>query len=157
MILICSRMICMTSPIVSATDVTIAYGATTAVRGASLEVLPAQTVAILGANASGKSTLVRSLLGLVPVASGAITLFGSPMPSRHAPLERVGYVPQRTSAQGGLAASAEEVVAAGLLSRISRHLPSDGRARARAALDMLGLADRYKHPVGSLSGGQQQR
>ena len=147
----------MTSPVVSATDVTIAYGTTTAVRSASLEVMPAQTVAILGANASGKSTLVRSLLGLVPVNSGAITLFGSPMPSRHAPLERVGYVPQRTSAQGGLAASAEEVVAAGLLSRIARHLPSNGMERAREALDTMGLAAAYKKPVGSLSGGQQQR
>src|SRR6187551_1711157 len=148
MIIICARVFVMISTVLAANDVTVRFGETVAVRNASFDVHPGQTVAILGANGSGKSTLVRALLGLVPVRGGAITLFGEPMPSRRAPLERVGYVPQRTTAQGGLAASAEEVVASGLLSRVSRHLPSDGRARARAALDMLGLADRYTHPVG---------
>lgn len=157
MIIIYGTVAAMTATVLSASGVTVGFGDTIAVRSVSLDVHADQTVAILGANGSGKSTLVRSLLGLVPTKAGEVRLFGEPIASRKAPLERVGYVPQRTTAQGGLAASAEEVVASGLLSRTTRHLPADGKARARAALDMLGLADRYRFPVGALSGGQQQR
>ena len=147
----------MSSPVMVAEAVTINFGATVAVRDVSLDVRADQTVAILGANGSGKSTLVRALLGLVTPQSGLVTLFGEQVTSRRAPLERVGYVPQRTTAQGGLAASAAEVVEAGLLSRVSRRLPPDGPARALAALAIMGLADRANSPVGALSGGQQQR
>ena len=147
----------MTSTVLAADAISINFGATVAVRDVSLDVHADQTVAILGANGSGKSTLVRALLGLVTPQTGIVTLFGEPVASRQAQLERVGYVPQRTTAQGGLAASAAEVVEAGLLSRTSRRLPPDGAARARAALATMGLADRADSPVGALSGGQQQR
>jgi len=147
----------MTSTVLAAAGVTVGFGATIAVRDVSIDVHPHQTVAIFGANGSGKSTLVRAMLGLVPIQSGTISLFDTPVPSRHAPLERVGYVPQRTTAQGGLAASAGEVVEAGLLSRTTRNLPVGGKDKARAALEAMGLADRYDFPVGALSGGQQQR
>jgi len=147
----------MTSTVLSAAGITVGFGETIAVRDVSIDVHADQTVAILGSNGSGKSTLVRAFLGLVPLRTGTISLFGTVVPSRHAPLERVGYVPQRTTAQGGLAASVGEVVEAGLLSRTSRNLPAHGKERARAALDTMGLADRYSFPVGALSGGQQQR
>jgi len=147
----------MPSPAIVANAITVRYGDTVALRDVSLDVHSAQTVAVLGANASGKSTLVRALLGLNIPESGAVTLFGEDVTSRRAPLERVGYVPQRTTAQGGLAASAAEVVEAGLLSRVQRKLPTGGRRLAREALATMGLGDLADSPVGVLSGGQQQR
>ncbi len=147
----------MHSSALSASGISVRYGDIVALRDLSIDVPMGQTSAILGANGSGKSTLVRAMLGLVKPQSGSIQVFGEDVASRTAPLERLGYVPQRTTAQGGLAASAGEVVEAGLLSRVTRFLPPDGRARARAALATMGLADRYDFPVGGLSGGQQQR
>ena len=147
----------MPATVISAQSLLVRYGETVALRDLSLDVYAGQTVAILGANGSGKSTLVRALLGLVTPQAGVVELFGEPIGSGKAPLERVGYVPQRTTAQGGLAASAGEVVEAGLLSRAAKQLPAGGMARARAALATMGLGDRYDSPVSTMSGGQQQR
>ena len=157
MIIIYGTLVVMPVSAMSAQSITVRFGETFALRDLSLEVLSGQTVAILGANGSGKSTLVRALLGLITPQAGSIEIFGEDVASGHAPLDRLGYVPQRTTAQGGLAASAGEVVEAGLLSRVAKNLPPHGRAKARAALATMGLADRYDFPVGGMSGGQQQR
>jgi len=124
--------------------------------GIDLSVGRGEVLALLGANGSGKSTLVRALLGIVPVSDGSVQLLGSPL-GRSAPWERVGYVPQRLPAGAGVPASALEVVTAGLLHRHRLRPPRDGRARALAALDEVGLADKAGRPVHELSGGQQQR
>jgi zinc transport system ATP-binding protein len=66
-------------------------------------------VAVLGANGSGKSTSVRALVGLVPVQDGEARLFGRRL-SRFKDWRRIGYVPQRTTAAAGVAATVREVV-----------------------------------------------
>jgi oligopeptide/dipeptide ABC transporter ATP-binding protein len=62
----------------SARDVVVAYGAKQAVRGVSLDVKPGERFGIIGESGSGKSSLLRALLGLERVVSGAITFEGAP-------------------------------------------------------------------------------
>ncbi|MEU8586941.1 metal ABC transporter ATP-binding protein [Streptomyces sp. NPDC048664] len=132
-------------------------GARPVLRGVDLEVRRGEVVALLGANGSGKSTAVRTAVGLVPVASGAVELFGGPR-ERFRDWRRVGYVPQRTTAAGGVPATVAEIVASGRLarSRFGRARKAD-RDAVRAALELVGMADRAKDRMDALSGGQHQR
>ncbi|GIG39931.1 ABC transporter [Cellulomonas phragmiteti] len=126
------------------------------VRGVDLTVPSGQVLALLGANGSGKSTLVRGLLGVVPLAAGSVHLLGEPL-GRATPWQRIGYVPQRMAAGGGVPATALEIVVSGLLHGRRLRPPRDRRARATAALEKLGVGHLRDRRVQEMSGGQQQR
>jgi zinc transport system ATP-binding protein len=144
------------TPVVRASGVRVTLGGATILWDVDLGVEDGEVVALLGANGSGKSTLVRALVGAVPLERGTVELFGSPLGTR-VPWQRVGYVPQRISAAGGVPATACEVVLSGTLHGRHVLLPRGARARACAALEQVGLADKVDQPVRTLSGGQQQR
>ncbi|MFH8343791.1 metal ABC transporter ATP-binding protein [Streptomyces sp. NPDC018045] len=134
-----------------------ALGARPVLRGVDLTVRRGEVVALLGANGSGKSTAVRAVVGQVPLTSGELELFGTPQ-RRFRDWARIGYVPQRTTAAGGVPATVREIVASGRLARTKLKWP--GRADRDAvhrALDLVGMADRAKDCVEALSGGQHQR
>ncbi|SDT40778.1 metal ABC transporter ATP-binding protein [Jiangella sp. DSM 45060] len=126
--------------------------------GVDLKVVEGEVVTLLGANGSGKSTLVRAAVGLVPAAAGEVRLFGTPLRSFH-DWWRVGYVPQRTTAAGGVPATVREVVAAGRLARRKLFRPARkaDRAAVDAAIELVGLSEHAGRSVANLSGGQQQR
>ncbi|WP_435736302.1 metal ABC transporter ATP-binding protein [Cellulosimicrobium sp. PMB13] len=144
------------APLVAARGVHVSLGGSEILRGIDLTLPQGDVVALLGANGSGKSTLVRSLVGIVPLSAGSVELFGAPLGPR-VPWRRLGYVPQRVAAPSGMPSTAAEVVASGLLGGGRLRLPRDWRARAVAALDQVGLADRAADSTAELSGGQQQR
>ena len=104
--------------------------------------------------------LVRTILGLLPIRTGTVRLFGHNVARRSAvPWRRVGYVPQRVGVAAGVPATALEVVRSGLLDP-RRPLADRGRrARERAlkALEAVGLAERADDHVQVFSGGQSQR
>ena len=60
-------------------ELLVRYGPITAVRGVSLRVQQGEIVALLGANGAGKSSLLNSVVGLVPVAGGSVTFKGEPI------------------------------------------------------------------------------
>ena len=116
-------------------------------------------LAILGPNGSGKTTLVKIILGLLRPSSGQVEIFGKP-PADFTGWDRIGYVPQKaTHIDPFFPASVDEVVGMALLSsRGRRSVPArEGRARVRRALELVGMAEFAKEPIGHLSGGQQQR
>ncbi|MFK4273809.1 metal ABC transporter ATP-binding protein [Streptomyces milbemycinicus] len=126
-------------------------------RGAIATVRRGEVVALLGANGSGKSTAVRSIVGQVPLTGGELTLFGIPR-RRFRDWARIGYVPQRTTAASGVPATVREVVSAGRLARRRFGPPRRAdRAAVQRALELVGMADRVRDPVSALSGGQHQR
>jgi zinc transport system ATP-binding protein len=143
--------------VVSLRGVRAELGSRPVLRGIDLTVRRGEVVALLGANGSGKSTAVRSVIGQVPVSAGEIELFGVPR-RRFRDWRRVGYVPQRTTAAGGVPATVTEIVASGRLSRARfGMLRKADHAAVRRALELVGMADRAKDSVNALSGGQHQR
>ena len=124
----------------------------------SVRVDQGEFVAVLGANGSGKTTLVRTLVGLVPLRKGSLEVFGTPL-GRFRDWTRLGYVPQRLQAGGGVPCTVREVVASGRTGRVGRlrRLGRDDWAAVDHALEDVGMADRASRPVTDLSGGQQQR
>ena len=113
-------------------------------------------VGIVGPNGAGKSTLLKAAMGLLPLASGDVRLFGKPFPAERA---RVGYVPQRESVDWDFPTHVLDVV---LMGRYGK-LPMFGRPRAadreiaRRALQHMGMGAFANRQISQLSGGQQQR
>lgn len=105
----------MSEPVISLRGVTAELGSRPVLRGIDLTVHRGEVVALLGANGSGKSTAIRSVIGQVTPSGGEIEIFGTPR-RRFRDWKRVGYVPQRTTAAGGVPATVTEIVASGRLS-----------------------------------------
>jgi zinc transport system ATP-binding protein len=147
----------MTDP-VHLRDGAVAIDGRPILRGIDLTVRTGDFLALMGANGSGKSTLVRALTGLLPLTTGTLELFGTPI-SDFDQWPRLGYVPQRAGAGSGVPASVWEIVAAGRLGhrRLFRPLSRVDRAAIDDALEVVGLAHRSRDSIGRLSGGQQQR
>lgn len=145
-------------PIIVVRGASFGYADRVVVADVDLTVTAGATLAIVGGNGCGKSTLVRGLLGLNDRLGGEVLLFGEPA-HRFRRRHLLGYVPQRHTLSSTAAATVNEVVAAG---RLPHHgLFSRLRTRDRDviahSLELVGLADAARAEVGTLSGGQQRR
>ncbi|KNC18438.1 hypothetical protein AC792_12485 [Arthrobacter sp. RIT-PI-e] len=143
----------------AAVDLTLAYDERTVVEELSLELPAGRITVIVGANACGKSTLLRGLARLLKPARGAVVLDGSDIhtQSTKSVARVLGLLPQTPTAPDGI--SVADLVGRGRYPHqgwFRQWTPEDDAAVAGAleATDTLGLAERT---VDELSGGQRQR
>lgn len=146
------------TPVIELRHTSIGYGARAVVDDVSLQIDQGEVVALVGPNGSGKTTIVRGLLGLAPVIGGEIRLFGVSA-GRFRERWRIGYVPQRHTVVGAVPSTVQEVVASGRLPRRRWWKPATAADRAVVdrAIDVVGLVDQSRASVSTLSGGQQRR
>jgi zinc transport system ATP-binding protein len=138
-------------------DLSVHYPGRVALDSVSLTIEKSTVVAILGSNGSGKSTLVKACLGIAPIHSGEVELFGQKL-SQFNERERLGYVPQRIHDAMGIPATVSEVVESGRLSHgWLRRFDAVDREKISHAIEVVGLKDRAHDSVNTLSGGQYQR
>ncbi len=132
--------------------------------GVDLTVHKGEFVAVLGPNGVGKSTLIKAVLGLLPLAEGTISVMGEPPGSAN---DQIGYLPQRRSFDAQLRVRGVDVVRLGLdgnrwgvpvpgASRWSARTRAD-TARVREVIELVDATEYAHRPVGRLSGGEQQR
>lgn len=143
-------------PAVQLTDAGLAYGARALWSGLTLSVRPGEFLAVLGPNGSGKTSLLKVLLGLVPVTTGSVTVAGSAV-RRGNP--DVGYIPQHKELSSHIPLRARDLVRLGIDGhRWGPALPSRARNQLVAdLLDQVGATSYANAPVSELSGGEQQR
>jgi zinc/manganese transport system ATP-binding protein len=136
--------------------VTVAYGSRTIWSDLSLNVDAGSFVAILGPNGSGKTSLLRTILGLNPPASGSVQVFGRSPRRGDA---SIGYVPQRTTFDPDLPLRGRDLVRLGVDGHHWGIGLRDRHAEAVVARAITSVsADEYADaPIGRLSGGEQQR
>ena len=143
-------------PAVRFERVTLSYAARSIWSDLSLDIAAGSFVAILGPNGSGKTSLLRAILGLVAPSAGHIEVLG------HAPHRGdagIGYVPQHSTFDADLPFRGRDLVQLGLDGHRWGIGWPDATSRARvdrvlASVDAEGYADA---PIGRLSGGEQQR
>ncbi|MDT4911291.1 MAG: zinc/manganese transport system ATP-binding protein [Pseudonocardiales bacterium] len=138
------------------TGASLAYGDRTLWSGLDLDIAAGEFVAVLGANGSGKTSLIRVILGLQSLSAGRLEVAGR-APRRGS--DDIGYVPQQRRADPLTPLRARDVVGQGLDGhRWGIGLPSAGRRRrVLAALQSVGAEHYADMPIGLLSGGEQQR
>ena len=150
-----------TSPALSVRGLTKHFGDRVVLEGFDLDVHAGEVVSVLGANGSGKSTMLRCLSGLTKFDGGSVSVAGRDVrsgervPEFAMVFQKIHLVPEL---------SALENVCAGALGRLSfwqawapRAFPTDVREEAMGCLDRVGLAERAHDRARRLSGGQQQR
>lgn len=142
---------------VQLSNLTVYYGQTPAIAGVCLDVAEGEYLGIVGPNGGGKSTLLKTILGLVPVASGSVQIYGdSPTQKRIT----VGYVPQFASVNKRFPISPFEVVLTGRLKRGLApffKFTKEDKDIVQEVLEKVGIEDLAKRQISELSGGQFQR
>lgn len=136
---------------------TLAHGDRTLWRDVDLAVAPGEFIAILGANGSGKSSLLHALLGGQRLTAGRVTIAGRPV-ARGSRL--VGYIPQRIALDPAVSLTARDLVRLGVDGhRWGLGLTSRRQARTRAdeLLADVDASHLAAAPVSQLSGGELQR
>ena len=140
-------------------DVSFSYEAIPVLDRVSFHAHRGEFIALVGPNGSGKTTVIKLVLGLESPTSGTVTLLGE---APRAARRRVGYVPQHASFDPAFPISVREVV------RMGRLVPGAKRSRSSAfradektaidsALERSGVADLASRPYPALSGGQRRR
>lgn len=135
---------------ITLTDVTLTHDRHPAVHHVSGRFAPGSMTAIVGPNGAGKTTLLRAIAGLHPVASGRIEGIGP---------GRIALLPQSSQLDRSFPIGCLDVVMLGLWQRCGAYRPVEASdaARAREALDAVGLQGFSQRPLDTLSGGQFQR
>lgn len=144
-----------TKPDLRVTDLTVRYGAVTAVSDVSMDVRAGQIVCVLGPNGAGKSTLLGTIAGIHKPAAGGILWGGTLLPTgspERVVSKGISLVPEGRSIFGAL--TVEENLRLGG-SRVSRSDVTDGLHRAYARFPIL--RKREAQAAGTLSGGEQQQ
>ncbi len=132
--------------------------------GVDLTVAPGEFVAVLGPNGVGKSTLIQTVLGTLPLAEGELRVLGQPAGRAN---ERIGYLPQRRNFDPSLRIRGRDIVRLGVDGHrwgfpLPHWCPGGTARRAVAARvdEVINLVDAGAYadrPIGELSGGEQQR
>jgi manganese/zinc/iron transport system ATP- binding protein len=137
-------------------DLTVSYHKKPVLWGIDLVVPRGKLIGIVGPNGAGKSTLIKAAMGLLPLSSGWVKVFGEPVKQN---LTRVGYVPQRESVDWDFPVSVMDVVLMGRYGRLGliKRPTKQDREVARDCLDKVKMLPYANRQISNLSGGQQQR
>lgn len=138
-------------------NLSVNYRHTRALRDVCFDVAEGEFLGIIGPNGGGKSTLLKAILGLVPLAHGKIEIFGSEKKRNHAV---IGYVPQFSTVDRTFPVSAQEVVLTAFLKGPIHpffYYKDEHRKAAMAALKRVGIEDLAARQISELSGGEFQR
>ncbi|MDX1950750.1 MAG: metal ABC transporter ATP-binding protein [Verrucomicrobiota bacterium] len=145
------------APVIEVADAKVSFNGVPVLRGVNLTIPKGEIVAVIGPNGCGKTTLLRSLLGLQRLDAGTIKLFGET--DIHSVLHRVGYVPQKLALDRSFALSVREFLALRLPS--TRHWFWKGPRSTDTVLAPivaeLAIEKLLPKPLAQLSGGQLQR
>lgn len=134
-------------------DLAIGYEGKTVVQNINLSVKKGDYLCVIGENGAGKSTFMKTLLGLLPPVSGKIEFYDGLKKNE------IGYLPQQTEVQKDFPASVREIVLSGCQGRcgLRPFYNTQEKKLAEDAMERMQITDLARRCYRELSGGQQQR
>ena len=144
------------TPALEAHDLTVTYNKRPVLWGVDFTLPTGALACIIGPNGAGKSTFIKAAMGLLPLSSGYVQLFGKSLETVR---QRISYVPQRESVDWDFPISVREVVEMGRLPRrrLFQRVTAEDKAAIQNALEQVRLLPYADRQISQLSGGQQQR
>ena len=144
-----------TGPLLSVQDLYVAYGGSKAVRGVTFSISDGEAFVLLGANGAGKTSILRSISGLVRPVAGTLSSFGQSlagMRPHQVAQHGIAHVPEGRRVFSSLTVE-ENLIVSFLPGRATESL-----AQAKQSVYALfpKLAERRRQSAGTLSGGEQQ-
>jgi zinc/manganese transport system ATP-binding protein len=145
-----------TSPAISLENAALSFGKRTLWKDLDLTIKPGEFLAILGPNGTGKTSLLKVLLGLNKLAAGTIKILDEPP---HRGNSEIGYIPQQKTFDKDLPIRGRDLVHFGFDGHRFGFVRHDKNAWARVdeVIKEVGAAKYADSPIGLLSGGEQQR
>lgn len=141
-----------TKRLLSLRSASVGYGGRDVLRDYSLDVARGEFLGIVGRNGGGKSTLVKVLIGLLPLRTGSLSYYDRQ--GRPSARPSIGYLPQLNRIDRAFPIQVREVIGSGLTGYAGDEEPDV--LLQRVATD-LQIADLLSRPISDLSGGQLQR
>lgn len=125
----------------------------------NLEIARGAYVAIIGPNGGGKTTLLKTILGLIKPIKGKIKVFGFPSEKWLKSGTMIGYIPQRPLINPNFPVTVYDTVLMGRYGKIGlfKHPSRKDKMIALENIERVGLGDFINQQIGQLSGGQQQK
>ena len=110
---------------------------------------------IIGPNGGGKTTLLKTILGLIKPTEGSVKFYKNNIESKI----NLGYLPQINKIDRNFPISGFDVILSGLTAKrkLFSYYTEEQRNKARQTADLMGLSTFLERPIGNLSGGQLQR
>jgi len=145
--------------IAAARDLCFKYDGAEILHDITLSITAGDYIGLVGPNGSGKTTFIKTMLGLLQPTRGSIALFGRD-PLSFSGWDRIGYLPQKLLGfNPGFPARVREIVSLGLLGkkRFPRRLAAADMEALDSILALLDIRDIQHKRIGELSGGQLQR
>jgi zinc transport system ATP-binding protein len=136
-------------------SVSFSYENVKVLENASFHIHRGEFIALVGPNGSGKTTVLKLLLGLEKPQAGTVTISGHP--SGRATAGMPGYVPQQAPFDRAFPITVREVVKMGRLRPFSRRFTAEDKAAVEEALVRAEVADLAERAYAKLSGGQRRR
>lgn len=140
----------MNEVLIQIKDLNAGYNGKSVIQAISLTIYRQDFLGIIGPNGGGKTTLIKTILGLIKPFSGEIIF------NRKDLKKRMGYMPQTNSLDKKFPILVREVIESGLVSEKSLN-NSDKKEKVSRILHEMGIEDIAQKPIGELSGGQWQR
>lgn len=145
-----------TNPIIQLEDLCVSYDEKTVLSHINLTVYERDFLGVIGPNGGGKTTLIKTILGLLNPSSGTVRFYKE---GKETPGINMGYLPQYSSIDKKFPISVYEVVLSGLSKEKSlfRRYSAGQHEQVRSIIARMGLEGMEKRAIGELSGGQLQR
>jgi zinc transport system ATP-binding protein len=146
----------MTEKILSIESVSAGYDDEIVLRDVNLEVYKNDFIGVIGPNGGGKTTLLKTILGLLEPVKGRINFYQN---GKKVNQILIGYLPQMNQIDKKFPITVIDVVLSGLMSKESlfSRYGKEQKLKAYETLDKMGIHELKKKPIGELSGGQLQR